>query len=132
MMTLKFKDKTEIVLTDEKGLKVQQALIGGAEFITIDKEMYSRSSIDKVVEGGELPKPPSWADEARQMIDGGQRCVGKYSIQREVNNRIREDNPNDWARLVQDKAHREQVRQEVLAEVPEGWCDYKAGKCNCF
>jgi len=70
-------------------------------------------------------------ERADRQLSYGSKCRGRYSIQNQVNLIIRSDYPHDWAKKIQDKGFREQIRAALLKSQPDGWCDYKAGTCFC-
>ncbi len=57
-------------------------------------------------------------------------CNAQYSIQREINNIAKDGGGAEWAKLITDKAWREQTRLR-LRDSTETWCDYKANTCAC-
>ena len=132
MMTMILKDRSEIVVTDDQGEKIQESIIKEAEFIRLNGEMYSRKTIDKVVKGGKLPTlehfVDPWADESRMI--GGKKCNSTRSIQSEINNIIKSEAGREWAKAIRDKDERNRIR-ETLREKDTEWCDYIAGTCVC-
>lgn len=96
--------------------------IGGAAF--------SSSSIKSItpnhVTEADLPK----ANDKLKQLQAGKRCRGQYSIQAEINKAAKELGGKDWAKLIQNKAWREKIRNQ-LRTTPADWCDYKAGECAC-
>jgi hypothetical protein len=133
MMTMVLKDRSEVVVTDDQGIKIQESLIAEAEFIRIEGSMYSRKSIDKVIPGGVKPKLERFVDpwaKSDRMIMPGKECKSTRSIQAEINNVIKAESGREWAKAIRDKDERERIRQ-ILLDGDSEWCDYIGGTCVC-
>lgn len=128
-----------MTIADERGKKVIDSIEGGAEFLSIGDELYSRKSIDKVIAGGMAAADPhAWAHEAAKAL-ADRSCHAKHSIQLAINNlalqysgKASELNPEgaSWQQLISDADWREMMRT-MLHETAQQWCDDKAGSCAC-
>lgn len=127
--TVKFRDKTERVIDEERGLQLKQILsqpkpptmieiddrlTRTSEIVTIDKN-YDFQTNDLQITAG------NWDDV------GLKTCHGTNSIQNHIN-QIGQDLD---VKLLKDDAWREKTRQQLRKQAPEGWCDYKEDECVC-
>lgn len=130
----KFRDKTEVSLTQEQGEKLQQVMMSAkpptvldvdgkvtrfSEILSVEKDYDYREPI--------LQQPTTWA-ETLQLV-GGKHCRGQKSIQNEINN-IAKSEGDGWQQRIQDKEWREATRLE-LRKLKDDWCDYKEDQCSC-
>jgi hypothetical protein len=132
-------DKTEITITNAQYEKLKPVLLSGSNTMIVLGEMMIQANMVKMVKPGGMTEAdiPNFEQKA---LEAGTRCRGEYSIQCEINNiaqaeskTVSDLNPQGlkWQKLIVDKTWREQVRQQLRAQQPEGWCDYKAGECAC-
>lgn len=135
-----FRDKTGITVKNEDGEAIKELLLTNpkpAVNIEIAGDMWRSSEIVSVTKT-EDPRPMSeaaeaWANSASQMIDQPKEpeCRGEFSIQKEIHKLIVDEHRSNWPGAVQNKKLRAKYRNQLLAAQPDGWCDYKAGKCAC-
>lgn len=64
-----------------------------------------------------------------QTVKG--QCVGKFSIQNEINRIIKDQGGKDWAKKIQDTRYREKLRAELRRQAQVLWCDYRVKECHC-
>lgn len=61
-----------------------------------------------------------------------QKCRGQYSIQKRINDAIKERYAPNWHKPIQDTKIRDNIRQALLNAYPDQpWCDYKTSTCSC-
>jgi hypothetical protein len=133
MKTIKFRDRSEIVVTDEQGEKIERLLLEGvAEYFVVDSAMYSRTSVDRISNGGQMPKEEKFVDPwaTTDRMIGGKKCQSTRSIQSEINNIIKAEAGREWAKAIRDTDERERIR-DILRNGDDAWCDYRAGTCVC-
>lgn len=131
---VKFRDKTEIMLSTERGEKLKALLMQPKPptMVEIEDKLTRVAEILSVERAYEpeltVHQPANWG-EVMQLV-GGKQCKGQHSIQNEINNIAKADG-DGWQQRIQDKEWREATRLELRKARPEGWCDYKEEECAC-
>jgi hypothetical protein len=131
---VKYRDKTETTMDNERGEKLKYALTQTKPPIMIeigDKLVRASEilSVQKAVEPEiDVKSPKNW-DEVLQLT-GKPICRGKNSIQNHIN-QIAKDEGDGWEQRILDDKWREAVRLELREASSEGWCDFKQDECAC-
>lgn len=130
-ISFKGRGDDDLVVSTERGEKLKVLVFDGKKDtpVDIDGDMYLIGSIKSIVQ---VPDPAPKIYEPTRLIDDRKpRCRGTNSIQLEINNIIKADG-RDWAKRINDKIYREQIRRQLVAQQPDVvWCDYKADTCAC-
>lgn len=130
--TVKFRDKTEIILSTERGEKLKAVLTQPKPptMVEIEDKLTRVSEILSVEKAYEIAvhQPANWGEVLE--LTGAKRCRGQHSIQNEVN-RIAQDEGDGWQQRIQNKEWREATRLALRESNSEGWCDYKEEECAC-
>lgn len=131
-MILKLMDKTEMFVDEREGKAIRSALTKSAEgFITVRGTTIKKSVIAKLEEGGVDTNAELFANQKALAATTKPRCRAQYSIQSEINDIIKSDFPDDWAKRIQSKKFREAVRTKLRSQPGVLWCDSKANECAC-
>ena len=129
----------EIFLSEVEANRIGELMLTGEnnQVIKIDDTVLRVGDIRRIERDYEAEQRERDNDLRRQSFDqpliGASKqttCQGQYSIQREVNNVIKTQYPDDWAKRIQSPEFREAVRQKLLTVTGE-WCDYKTNVCMC-
>lgn len=128
-INFKGKDGNWLVVGNEQGEKLKFAFAQGKQkMFSIENDVYMFNDIKSIIYLPENKQPEF--DVEKFLTDG--KCYGKYSIQQQINSIIQNDYPKDWAKLIQDTAFREELRQQLREATSEGWCDYREKECACY
>ena len=132
--TVKFRDKTEIMLSTERGERLKSILTQPKPPTMVEIEdkltrVAEILSVEKVYEPElTVHQPRNWGKVLE--LTGAKRCRGQHSIQNEINN-IAKSEGDGWQQRIQDKEWREATRLALRESNSEGWCDYKEEECAC-
>ena len=132
--TVKFRDKTEIMLSTQRGEKLKAILTQAKPPTMVEIEdkltrVAEILSVDKVYEPeARVHQPANWGEVLE--LTGGKRCRGQQSIQNEINN-IAKGEGDGWQQRIRDKKWREATRLTLREANPDGWCDYREEECSC-
>lgn len=115
-----------ITVSDDRGKKVKDLWFGGQKNtpIDIDGNAYLVGDIKRIEHVAD-PQP------SRLALPEPDKCKGQFSIQREINNLIKDQYPKDWAKRIQSTKFREEIRKKLREQPGVLWCDYKANECVC-
>ena len=123
-MKVALTDKTEFYIDSKEASALEDELLKSNEgFVIIAGRTIRKKSISSIMPG-DLPATPS---DALQIEE--KRCVGKKSIQKEINEIAK--SYDNWGKLTQDKQWREKTRLD-LRKNDDNWCDFKANECICY
>lgn len=128
-----------ITLPNDRGEKIKAIWMGAepSHKIEVDNDIFLASDIKRITW---VPDPMPVLPSQQQLPSGKPKCKAQYSIQLEIMRMAKDlsgkdnaQNPGGrtWAKLLQDKKWKEQLRLELRAQPGVLWCDGKAGDCAC-
>lgn len=126
-----FRDKTSTTVDTSKGEKLKELMLSTRppENIEINGELYRRTEIISVKKAiGGHDNIPNFD---RPALGSGDKCKGQFSIQREINNMIKDQYPKDWAKRIGNTKFREEIRKKLRQQPGVLWCDHRANECAC-
>lgn len=133
---IQLRGRTNQLVSNERG-EALKALLESQKpptYVDINGNMYRLSEVTGLEHVAD-PRPP--ADYDRQISGPparpggpGSGCTSTRSIQNEINQIIKDQHPQTWAKKIRDSKVRESIRK-TLRENDPNWCDYKAGTCMC-
>lgn len=125
-----FKNRSVIYVNSEQGEKLKSIFSAGSDVVlNIGSNSYRTSQIVSIETGKDPNHVDPWADKSRQIES--KQCRGVKSIQKEINHIIKHDNPKSWARKIQDRQHREIIRNDLRNIEGAEWCDQQLQDCFC-
>lgn len=114
---------------DAEELKLKRFAATRPFLIDLEGDQYQSSDIQSITKNPDIKH--AIPDFEQTALPEGNRCHGTNSIQNQINQIIKDENPADWPKKICSKSFRETIRQRLRAVVQDDWCDYKQGECVC-
>ena len=122
-------DGTEFFINQRQTDMLKESINKSTEgFITVEGKTVKKNAISSIIPGGITELDRIFGLD--RQVSSGKVCRGEKSIQREINNVIKQTYPNDWAKKIASKKGREAIRLKLLTKNAE-WCDAKERTCHC-
>lgn len=127
------RDIPDITIDNVKGERLWEMWFAGNQKDTpVDAGNNQAFLVGDIKRISKVPDPVIQIPNFDQLaLDRGKKCVGTYSIQREINQIIKSTYPKNWAKRISDRATRDKVRDKLKSMPGVLWCDYKTGECGC-
>lgn len=130
--TIKLRDGDTATLDDNNAESLMQALSEskGTIMVELGDNMVRSSQILSISKDHFTEADRNRDTRPAPQLIGGKECHGQFSIQREINNIIK-DEGRGWAVKIKNLHYREGIRKKLLKTTDVEWCDYKADLCAC-
>lgn len=125
--------RADITVSDARGdlLKSLKLAVNPPKNVEINEDMYQLSQIMSIIHIPGQEHVPLADRQQSNLLENAKRCRGQYSIQKEINDMLKAERPDSWAKLIGDSTTRQKLYDQLRAQKGVTWCDYKKKECHC-